>query len=134
MNKRFLMIGLAIGMLAFASLACEASASTATISSATLTADAAGGAETTAFTPDQTFYDVVVLANAPDSTKVKAVWYTVDDAGTATQFAEKEVVGSGSPITFNAANNAGPWPAGKYKVELYLNDKLDRTQEFSVQE
>jgi hypothetical protein len=133
MNKRFLMIGFAIFMLAFASLACEASASTANISSATLTADPAGGAETTVFSPDQTFYYVVDLANAPDSTKVKAVWYAVDDAGAATQLAEKEVVGSGSPITFNASNS-NLWPAGNYKVELYLNDKLDRTQEFSVQE
>src|SRR6185295_14438874 len=100
MHKRLLLIGLAIGMLVFASLACEASASTANISSASLTADSAGGAETTVFTPDQTFYCVVVLANAPDTTKVKAVWYTVDDAGAATSFAEKEIVGSGSPITF----------------------------------
>jgi len=133
MNKRLLLIGFAISMLVFASLACEASASTANISSATLTADAAGGAETAVFTPDQTFYCVVVLANAPDSTKVKAVWYSVDDTGAATQLAEKEVVGSGSPITFNASASA-PWPVGNYKVELYLNDKLDRTLEFAVQE
>jgi hypothetical protein len=133
MNKRFIMIGLTIGMLVFASLACEASVSTATISSATLTADPASGAETTVFTPDQTFYYIVELANAPDTTKVKAVWYAVDDAGAATQLAEKEVVGSGSPITFNASNS-NLWPAGNYKVELYLNDKLDRTQEFAVEE
>ena len=25
------------------------------------------------------------------------------------------------------------WPVGKYKVEVYLNDVLDRTLEFSVQ-
>jgi outer membrane usher protein FimD/PapC len=64
---------------------------------------------------------------------VKAVWYTVDDAGTATKIAEKEIVGSGSPITFNAANNAGPWPAGKYRVEIYLNDAVNKTIDFSVQ-
>src|SRR5690349_7830245 len=133
MNKRLLPIGLAIGMLMFASLACEASASTANITSATLTMDPAGGAATTVFTPDQTFYYVVELANAPDDTKVKAVWYTLDEAGAASPMAEKEVVGSGSPITFNASN-AGPWPVGNYKVELYLNDKLERTAEFSVQE
>ena len=133
MNKRFLLIGLAIGMLVLASLACDASVSTAAISSATLTADTATGAATTTFTPDQTFYCVVVLANAPDTTKVKAVWYTVDDAGTATKIAEKEIVGSGSPINFNASNNAGPWPVGKYRVEIYLNDAVNKTIDFSVQ-
>ena len=131
MNKRLIMIGFAIGMLMLSSLACEFNASTVSISSAILTADPAGGASTTEFTPDQPFNYIVVLANAPDTTKVKAVWYSIDDAGKATQFVEKEMVGSGSPITFNATN-AGPWPVGKYKVELYLNDKLDRTQEFSV--
>ena len=133
MNKRILMICLAIGVLLLASLACEASVSSAKISSAIMTADSASGSETATFKPDQTFYLIVELDNAPDTTKVKAVWYSVEDAGAATQFVEKEIVGSGSPITFNATN-AGPWPVGKYKVELYLNDKLDKTLEFSVAE
>jgi hypothetical protein len=132
MNKRLLMICFAIGMLMLASIACEASASTANITSATLTADPATGTEVTSFTPDQTFYVSVVLANAPDTTKVKAVWYTVDDAGAATKIAEKEIVGSGSPINFNATNNAGPWPEGKYRVEIYLNDKVNKTIDFTV--
>jgi hypothetical protein len=133
MNKRFLLIGLAIGMLVLASIACDASVSTAAISSVTLTADATIGTATTTFTPDQTFYAIVVLANAPDTTKVKAIWYTVDDAGAATKIAEKEIVGSGSPINFNASNNAGPWPVGKYRVEIYLNDAVNKTIDFSVQ-
>lgn len=134
MNKRFLMIGFTIGMLVLASLACEASVSTASITRASLTADSASGEPTTVFTPDQTFYYIVELANAPDSTKVKVIWYSVDETGATTEFAEKEVVGGGSPITFNAINNDGPWPTGAYKVELYLNDKLDRTAEFTVEE
>jgi hypothetical protein len=131
MNKRLLMIGLGISVLILSAVACQFSTSTANISSAILTADSASSTKTAEFTTDQPFYYVVVLANAPDDTKVKAVWYSVDDAGKATQFVEKEIVGSGSPITFSATNS-GPWPVGKYKVELYLNDKLDRTEEFSV--
>ena len=132
MNKRLLMIGFAIGILLLASIACEASASTASITSATLTADPASGAETTTFTSDQPFYCVVVLANAPDSTKVKAVWYTVDDAGTAGKITENEIVGSGSPINFKATPS-NPWPVGNYRVEIYLNDALNKTIDFSVQ-
>jgi hypothetical protein len=131
MNKRLLMIASALGVLVLSSLACEFSASTAKISNAVLTADETGKAATTEFTTDQPFIYVVDLANAPDDTKVKAVWYSVDSAGAATQFVEKEIVGGKSPIIFSATNS-GPWPVGKYKVELYMNDKLDRTQEFSV--
>ena len=125
-------IGIALAMLVFASLACETSVSTAGISSAKLTTDSAGTAETKTFTPDQTFYLVAELANAPSDTKLKAVWYTVDDAGTATKLAEKEIVGSDSPVIFNASNS-NAWPTGNYKVELYLNDKLNQTLEFTVQ-
>ena len=132
MNKRFFSTFAFIVVMALSILACDFSASTVSISSAKLSADASTVTETAVFKSDQAFYDIVSIANAPDTTKVKAVWYKVDDAGAATQIIEKEVVGSGSPITFSATNT-NPWPAGKYKVELYLNDKLDRTQEFSVQ-
>ena len=132
MNKRMVFIVMALGMLVFASLACETSVSTAGISSAKLTTDSAGTAQTTTYTPDATFYLVAELANAPSDTKVKAVWYALDEAGAATNLAEKEIVGSDSPVIFNASNS-NPWPAGKYKVELYLNDKLNQTLEFTVQ-
>jgi hypothetical protein len=132
MINRLLKILVVVLVLALSVIACDFSASTAAISSAKLTADSANVVETAVFKPDQPFNDVVSIANAPDTTKVKAVWYAISDAGVATQIIDKEVVGSGSPITFSATN-ANPWPVGKYKVELYLNDKLDRTQEFSVQ-
>ena len=125
-------IGIALGMLVLASLACETSVSTASISSAKLTTDSAGTAETTTYTPDQTFYLAAVLSNAPSDTKLKAIWYAVDDAGAATNLAEKEIVGGDSPVIFNASNS-NSWPAGKYKVELYLNDKLNQTLEFTVE-
>ena len=130
MTKRFWSIVMVVVTLALASLACEFSASTASIQSAKLTADPKGGSATTTFASNQAFYYVVEMSNAPDSTKVKAVWSFIDN-GNAQQFVEKEIVGSGSPITFSATN-ANPWPAGKYKVELYLDDKLNRTDEFSV--
>jgi hypothetical protein len=31
-------------------------------------------------------------------------------------------------------SNDQPWPVGKYKADIYLDDKLDRTLEFEVQE
>ncbi len=132
MGKRKFMILLGLAVLALSALACEFSATTANIKDAYLVTDESSGTKTTTYTQDQPFVFIVDLANAPDDTKVKAVWYMYDESGTATQFVEKEMVTGGSPITFSATNN-GPWPLGKFKVELYLNDKLDRTVEFSVQ-
>ena len=40
--------------------------------------------------------------------------------------------GNENVFTFNLQNN-GLWPKGKYKVDLYLNNNLDRTLEFEVQ-
>ncbi|MCA9999162.1 MAG: hypothetical protein KDE56_25535, partial [Anaerolineales bacterium] len=57
---------------------CEFSASTANIQSATLSRDKAGTQTTTVFDPADTFYSIVALANAPDDTKVKAVWTAVN--------------------------------------------------------
>ena len=59
-------------------VACEFSATTANVKSATLAADEAGSRPTTTFEPSDTFYLLVDLANAPDDTTVRAVWYAVD--------------------------------------------------------
>jgi outer membrane usher protein FimD/PapC len=132
MAKRNWMVLLGLAVLVLASVACEFNATTANIKDAYLVTDEASGQKTTSYTQDQPFVLVVEQANAPDDTKVKAVWYSLDAAGAATQFVEKEMVTGGTPVTFSATNN-GPWPVGNYKVELYLNDKLNKTVEFSVQ-
>lgn len=116
-------------------LACNFSFSTAKIASAKLAADEAGTQETTGFAQDQkTFYCIVQLANAPEDTKLKAVWTAVEVEGeqpnTLIDQAET-TAGNQNQFTFSLTNDQ-PWPIGKYKVDLYLNDKLDRTLEFEV--
>jgi hypothetical protein len=132
MNKRSFMIGIALSMLILVSLACAAS--TANFSSAKLTADSTGAGETTTFSPDQTIYCIVQLANAPSDTKVKAVWTAVNAEGAApnTQLDSTEITSADNTLTFKLSNDKA-WPAGSYKVELYLNDKLTNTLEFTVQ-
>ncbi len=119
--------------------ACEFSASTATISSAELSR---GFTDGKAVDPTSTFaqtdnplHYIVTLSSAPDDTKVKAVWTAVD-AGDG-QIKDQKIdetelpTGSGS-LNFTLASKQA-WPVGKYKVDLYLNSKLDRTAEFTVQ-
>ncbi len=124
-----------IVMVLLASLACGASFSTAKIADAKMTSDSEGTQETTKFAQDQVFYCIVTLANAPEDTKIKAVWTAVEVEGEQPNLLidQAEMTsGNQNVFTFNLTNN-NLWPTGKYKVDLYLNDKLDRTLEFTVE-
>ena len=76
----------------------------------------------------------IYLANAPSDTVVKAVWTAVDveDVDPNTLIDESTLTSGDAELTFNLTNSQ-LWPVGSYKVELYLNDKLDRTLEYRVQ-
>lgn len=116
--------------------ACEFSASTANVGSAVLARDEAGTEPTTIFTPTDTFYLIVELNNAPDDTTVRAAWYAVDvgDVAPANTLIDEATLTSGSgTLTFDLVSDT-QWPPGTYRVELYLNDELSQTIEFSVQE
>lgn len=107
--------------------------STANIADARLTKDREGTQATTTFTPDNPFYLQVDLANAPDGTKVKAAWTAVSVAGVDpnTPLDDVELTQGSGKLTFDLANDQ-LWPAGEYKVDIYLNDTLDRSLTFRV--
>jgi cell division septation protein DedD len=131
--KKTIFLVIAVWMVTI--LACNFSTSTANISDAKMAKDAEGKQSTTVFAQDDTFYCVLQVANAPNDTKIKAVWTAVEADGVDPNFkiGEKELTGGGA-VNFSLSNSDGKlWPAGKYKVEIYLNDKLDRTLEFKVE-
>jgi len=129
----------ALAVVVLALSACGFSFSTANIQDATLGRGYDNGSvvdPTTVFAQeDQEIQLVVNVANAPDDTQVKAVWSIVDVAG------HEPTVLYESPLTLNSEENVAhfsltndqPWPAGKYKVEIYLNDKPDKTIEYEVE-
>ena len=125
--------------LAVAVSACEFSASTATITSAELARGYADGKATdtsATFAPSDTpLHYVVTLGSAPDDTKVKAVWTIVDagDGKFKDQKLDETELQSGSGVLNFTLAGKQDWPVGKYKVDLFLNDKLDRTTDFTVQ-
>lgn len=126
---------LVVAVMVLSALACGGSFTTANIDSAILSTDSEGTQETAVFAPEDTFYCIVTLANAPDDTTVKAVWTAVDVEGEEpnTQIDEAETTSDGNNVlTFNLTIDTA-WPVGKYKVDLYLNGTLDRTLEFEVQ-
>jgi hypothetical protein len=134
MNKYRLQIGLAIALVMLTILACGFNVSTANIKDANMARDYDGTQLTTVFAPDETFYCVVTLANAPDDTTVKAAWTAVEAEGVEPNFFidEAELTSGSNTLHFKLSND-NLWPGGKYKVDLYLNGKLERTLEFEVQ-
>ena len=115
-------------------VACEFSASTANIKSATLARDEAGTQPTSTFEPDETFYLIIDLANAPDDTTVKAVWYAVDVGSVAplnTLIDEASLTSGSGILTFNLSPD-GAWAPGTYKVDLVLNDEPNQTLDILV--
>jgi hypothetical protein len=133
MNKKGYVIVSALLALAMVTLACNFSASTANIQEAFLARDEAGNNKITDFDPQDDFYLIVQLANAPDDTTAKAVWTAVEADGEQPNLSlgEKELTSGDGRLTFSLTN-ANLWPSGKYKVDIYLNSKLDRTLEFNV--
>jgi hypothetical protein len=116
--------------------ACSFSASSANISSAKMARDQDGKQPTETFSPDEPFYCIVELSNAPDDTEVEAVWTAVkaEGANPNTRIDEAKTTSGSGQLQFNLSND-GPWPTGDYKVELYLNDEKDpaKTLTFKVQ-
>ena len=135
MFRRF-MLFLLLSSLTVAVAACDAS--TANIQSAVLAHDFQNNAAvgpTTTFAPGDTFHLVVQLANAPDGTTVKTVWTAVDAADGQIKdqkIDEKQLTTGSAPIDFTLVPNK-PFPVGKYKADVYLNDKLNQTLNFQVQ-
>ncbi|MCA9951563.1 MAG: trypsin-like peptidase domain-containing protein [Anaerolineales bacterium] len=111
----------------------EISFSTANIAAANLSTDSAGEQQTTTFAPEDTFFLVGELANAPDDTTLKAEWTAVAVADTEPNslIDTAELVGGDGTFTFDMTNT-NPWPAGDYQVALYLNGELERTLPFEV--
>ena len=116
-------------LLLLTSLACGGSFSTANISDAYMSLDSSGEQATSTFAPtDSTFYSQVQLSNAPDDTTLRAVWTAVSVAGEEPDLLiDETTLTAGDGLHNFSLSNEGLWPVGEYKVDLYLNDELDRT-------
>jgi len=134
MKQNKLRVAFAVLAVFLVTLACGFSASTANISDAYMALDDQGASKTTVFAQEEIFYCIVQLANAPDDTTVKVVWYAVNAQDTEPNLLidQVETTGGDGIIPFNLTNN-GLWPLGTYKAEIYLNGTLERTLEFEVQ-
>jgi hypothetical protein len=135
-RTRLLFLLVCAAFLVLALSACSFSASSANISSAKMARDQDGKQPTKTFSPNEQFYCIVELSNAPKDTKVRAVWTAVkaEGADPDTKIDEAKTTSGSGQLQFNLSNE-GPWPTGDYKVDLYLNDAKEptKTLTFKVQ-
>jgi len=91
---------------------------------------------TTTFSPtDNPVHAVVKIENATAGARVTGVWTVVDAGGEQNfEIGRKELsLEAGNTYTAHyTAELTQDWPVGKYKFEVYLNDKLEKTVEFTV--
>ncbi|MBI4785971.1 MAG: hypothetical protein HY782_02860 [Chloroflexi bacterium] len=136
-------IPLLLFLLVIPVLACGLlNTQTALITNAVLSKDVQGanlepvGITDTYSSDQQKFNAVISVSNAPANTVVKAVWTAIDVGSVAaanTRIDQTEIKTEGTRNVHFTLSPDGPgWPAGTYQVDIYLNDKLDRTVKFSV--
>jgi hypothetical protein len=93
------------------------------------------------FKPNDTFAVLVFLSEAKVGTKLKAVWTIVDAGGAQDKkIMEKRIeltedavkgVEEANRINFSLTPE-DPFPAGDYKVDIYLNGELAKTVPFTI--
>ena len=135
MKRNYAVLLVIVMTLFTAALACSGSFSTANIANAWMATDADGNNPATVFSQEAIFFAVVDLKNAPDDTKLKAVWTVVNAEDTDPNLVinETEFTSSDALVHFQLENTDYLWPIGQYKVDIYLNDTLDKTLTFEVQ-
>jgi hypothetical protein len=134
-------LALGLGLLIFAGLACNFSASTANLSGLKLGKDQAVTAETSSFAAGDTVYAVATVSNAPGAVKVTGRLVIDEVAGEQSgpiPGLEKtlDLAGSGT-ATYTFSPPPSGWPKGKYKVEVVMlnesgEQKDQKAANFSV--
>jgi uncharacterized RDD family membrane protein YckC len=107
--------------------------------SLTLTDDRARGVDKRVFsTATPTFYLLFTLADVPDNTPVRAVWVAEPTAAgqSETRIDEAQVVAGGRGANqgeFSLARTGGSWPAGNYRVDLFIAGRPAESVRFRVE-
>ena len=109
-------------------------ASALTMSDVNMATDENGENPTEVYSPNDTFYCVGNLENAPKDTKITAVWIAADIEGVKsdTKIKQFSAKGGSGLFRFNLSPTES-WPTGKYEVDLYLNDEKEPTESLAFE-
>jgi hypothetical protein len=135
-SKKFSVL-FAVIALVVSTLACSFGGGEPALTNPRLATDSEGQNPTTVYSPTDIFYAVADLSNIESGSIVEAKWYLVS----AEEYEAGEIGASSLTIEdqklFNYVSfeltGVQPWPAGEYKIELYLNGTLAHTLNFTVQ-
>jgi hypothetical protein len=129
---------LAVGLLIFAVMACSTSnTASGPISEGHMAKDNNGepGDQTNTFAPgDHTVHCMVTLKEAKEGTRMKFAW-TMVDAGDSKNEKIKDIEYTTGPkenIVHGHLTAPRDWPTGKYKCEVFVNDKSEKTIDYYV--
>ena len=96
-----------------------------------LTADKMINDKTESFKPNDTIYASVLTEGAAATATLKARWTYQD--GQAVTESTQTIAPTGDARTEFHISKPDGWPAGKYKLEVFLNDSSAATKDFEVQ-
>ncbi len=104
-----------------------------------MASDNTGGSQVTSYTPDQDFFVFFDVSNVKVGTSFEAKWYVQDapPQDPNTPFSTTDYTYSDSNIQhvyLQVTNDAGSWPAGHYRVDVYMDGKKIGSSQFSVQQ
>jgi hypothetical protein len=121
-----------------ATLACGTIATTPTISNIRMTTDDTGKTPTSSYAPTDKFYVFADLSSIKVGSVIEARWYAVNAQGVTanseintSDYTYESGIGF---VYFQLSNtDTGSWPAGSYRVEIYLDGTKVGEQGFTVQ-
>jgi hypothetical protein len=117
-------LAVSLGVLVFAALACNFSASTANISDLKVSKDKAATRPTSSFAASDTVYAVATISNAPGAVKVKGRLVFDEVKGVESgpvPGAETTIeLPSSGTATFTFTPPSTGFPPGKYKAEVFM--------------
>jgi hypothetical protein len=133
MNRRLVQLMPLLCLLLLALMACRAERGLADVRHAYLSGGQAG-TPVHVFAPHDSFYCHVELDREAPPSSVRAVWRATNAAGLApfTTLHVDRVMPRGDSLLL-VLPNEGAWPAGKYRLDLYVGNRLDRSFVFGVQ-
>ena len=137
MNRRHLLLTLALISVVLAALACSGTETTPGVSNIRMTTDDTGETPTDSYAPGQDFYVFADVAGLEVGSLIQAKWYTVD-----VQDLEPNLEISTSDYSYEtgigyvyfqlSTSDGGDWPPGAYRVEIYLDGTKVGEQGFTV--
>ena len=131
-----LLVGITVGVVLFLTVLRPEPK----INRAVMARDGAGNDVTTVFEQRDAVYCYITVTNTLlETVDLRTVWYRVEADDSAEQFEDVTEAGIRSWAWFmrqgygRTTGDEWYWPAGNYYVDIYLDDRLDRTLKFEVQ-